>query len=44
MDGVEPEWKRVVPTDKELKLYLEWKWQEDKEEKAFNVENQIHQL
>lgn len=24
--GFEPEWKRVVPTDKELKAYLQWMW------------------
>lgn len=28
-DGVEEEWKKVVPTDKELKLYLDWKWGEE---------------
>jgi hypothetical protein len=28
-DGVEEEWKRVVPTDKELKLYLDWRWGEE---------------
>ena len=22
----QPEWKRVVPTDKDLKAYLAWKW------------------
>lgn len=26
VDGVEPEWKRVHPADKDLKAYLEWKW------------------
>lgn len=25
LDGVEPEWKRVIPTDKELKPYLKWR-------------------
>ena len=25
-DGFEPEWKRVIPTDKELKAYLKWMW------------------
>ncbi|OAL49020.1 hypothetical protein IQ07DRAFT_490401, partial [Pyrenochaeta sp. DS3sAY3a] len=25
-EGVEPEWKRVVSGDKELKLYLGWRW------------------
>jgi methyl-CpG-binding domain protein 4 len=24
--GFEPEWKRVVPLDKELKAYLQWMW------------------
>ena len=24
--GVEPEWKRVVPEDKELKAWLSWRW------------------
>ena len=24
--GFEPEWKRVVPLDKELKAYIRWKW------------------
>jgi hypothetical protein len=28
-DGVEEEWKKVVPTDKELKLYLDWRWGEE---------------
>jgi methyl-CpG-binding domain protein 4 len=28
-DGEEPEWKRVVPKDKDLKAYLKWKWAED---------------
>lgn len=25
LDGIEPEWKRVVPTDKDLKPYLKWR-------------------
>jgi methyl-CpG-binding domain protein 4 len=25
-EGVEPEWKRVVAEDKDLKAYLKWKW------------------
>ncbi len=25
LEGVEPEWKRVNPTDKDLKAYLDWK-------------------
>jgi endonuclease III len=25
-DGFEPEWKRVLPTDKELRAYLTWMW------------------
>ena len=25
-ESFEPEWKRVVPTDKELKAYLKWRW------------------
>ncbi|CAO2651777.1 Nn.00g000600.m01.CDS01 [Neocucurbitaria sp. VM-36] len=37
MDGVEPEWKAVVPTDKELKQYLEWRWQEDGQEETVNA-------
>jgi methyl-CpG-binding domain protein 4 len=28
-DGEEPEWKRVIPKDKDLKAYLKWKWAED---------------
>ncbi|CAH0020321.1 unnamed protein product [Clonostachys rhizophaga] len=24
--GFEPEWKRVVPSDKELKAYIRWRW------------------
>jgi methyl-CpG-binding domain protein 4 len=28
-DGDEPEWKRVVPKDKDLKAYLKWRWAED---------------
>jgi methyl-CpG-binding domain protein 4 len=27
-DNFEPEWKRVIPTDKELKPYLAWRWTE----------------
>jgi methyl-CpG-binding domain protein 4 len=27
--GVEAEWKRVEPTDKELKPYLKWRWEEE---------------
>ncbi len=26
VDGFEPEWKRVLPTDKELRAYLAWMW------------------
>lgn len=26
---IEPEWKRVVPTDKDLKAYLVWKWRSE---------------
>lgn len=26
VDGFEPEWKRVLPTDKELRAYLTWMW------------------
>lgn len=26
VEGVEPEWKRVVADDKDLKAYLKWKW------------------
>ncbi|KAF2019147.1 DNA glycosylase [Aaosphaeria arxii CBS 175.79] len=26
---VEPEWKRVVPADKDLRAYLEWRWREE---------------
>lgn len=29
-DGVEPEWKRVVPLDKELKPYLRWRREQDR--------------
>ncbi|KAI9752408.1 MAG: hypothetical protein M4579_005632 [Chaenotheca gracillima] len=25
-DGFEPEWKRVIPQDKELRAYLRWMW------------------
>jgi methyl-CpG-binding domain protein 4 len=25
-EGLEPEWKRVLPTDKELRAYLTWMW------------------
>ncbi|USP78094.1 hypothetical protein yc1106_05368 [Curvularia clavata] len=25
LNGIEPEWKRVIPTDKELKPYLKWR-------------------
>jgi methyl-CpG-binding domain protein 4 len=28
-EGIEAEWKRVVPTDKELKPYLKWRWEEE---------------
>ena len=27
--GFEPEWKRVVPTDKELRAYLKWMWKKE---------------
>ena len=27
--GFEPEWKRVVPTDKELRAYLKWMWMKE---------------
>ncbi|MCJ1334516.1 hypothetical protein MMC10_011228 [Thelotrema lepadinum] len=27
--GFEPEWKRVLPTDKELRAYLKWMWMKD---------------
>jgi methyl-CpG-binding domain protein 4 len=27
--GVEPEWKRVMADDKDLKAYLKWKWETD---------------
>lgn len=26
VDGLEPEWKRVLPADKELRAYLTWMW------------------
>jgi methyl-CpG-binding domain protein 4 len=29
MDGIEAEWKRVEPMDKELKPYLKWRWEKD---------------
>lgn len=35
-DGFEPEWKRVVPLDKELRAYLTWVWM--KEGWAWNKE------
>jgi methyl-CpG-binding domain protein 4 len=28
-DGVEPEWKRVVPADKELAPYMAWRWAQE---------------
>jgi len=28
-DGVEPEWKRVIPEDKELAPYVAWKWRQE---------------
>lgn len=28
-EGIEPEWKRVDPTDKELKPYLKWRWEQE---------------
>ncbi|KAF2703155.1 hypothetical protein K504DRAFT_463784 [Pleomassaria siparia CBS 279.74] len=28
-DGLEPEWKRVVPLDKDLRAYLVWKWKQE---------------
>jgi methyl-CpG-binding domain protein 4 len=30
VDGIEPEWKRVVPTDKELKPYLKWRGEQNR--------------
>jgi methyl-CpG-binding domain protein 4 len=27
--GIEPEWKRVLPTDKDLKAFLIWAWSQD---------------
>ena len=27
----EPEWKRVVPLDKELKAYVNWRWSKERE-------------
>jgi hypothetical protein len=30
-EGVEPEWRRVVPTDKELIPYLEWRQEEERQ-------------
>ncbi|KAF2788942.1 DNA glycosylase, partial [Melanomma pulvis-pyrius CBS 109.77] len=35
-DGIEPEWKRVVPLDKDLRAYLVWKWKQEGWE--YNVE------
>lgn len=29
IDGGEPEWKRVLPLDKDLKPYLKWRWAQD---------------
>lgn len=29
VDGGEPEWKRVLPLDKDLKPYLKWRWAKD---------------
>jgi hypothetical protein len=28
-DGVEPEWKRVMPLDKDLQPYLQWRWAQE---------------
>jgi methyl-CpG-binding domain protein 4 len=28
-NGIEAEWKRVVPMDKELKPYLKWRWEKE---------------
>ncbi|PSN65114.1 DNA glycosylase [Corynespora cassiicola Philippines] len=28
-DGLEPEWKRVVPQDKDLRAYLVWRWRQE---------------
>lgn len=28
-EGVEPEWMRVVPLDKDLRAYLIWRWEKD---------------
>ena len=28
IEGIEPEWKRVEPSDKDLKAYLKWKWKQ----------------
>ncbi|EMD59026.1 hypothetical protein COCSADRAFT_41578 [Bipolaris sorokiniana ND90Pr] len=36
--GIEPEWKRVVPTDKELKLYLKWRWEQEGEKPLTSVQ------
>ena len=27
--GFEPEWKRVIPADKELRAYLKWRWMKE---------------
>lgn len=35
--GYEPEWKRVLPQDKELRAYLSWKWLQ--EGSVWNCEN-----
>lgn len=29
VEGEEPEWKRVLPLDKDLKPYLRWRWAQD---------------
>ncbi|KAF2088072.1 DNA glycosylase [Saccharata proteae CBS 121410] len=29
VDGVEEEWRRVVPQDKDLRAYLKWKWRNE---------------
>lgn len=29
VEGGEPEWKRVLPLDKDLKPYLKWRWAQD---------------
>lgn len=28
-EGFEPEWKRVLPADKELRAYLRWRWEKE---------------